>query len=100
MVQTFKSLPVSLEGVELYEKQLAEQGYIFFRSGENYKYGDLIGVQAFSLGCYLGKTLFVTVEKAYYDKEGYSHLYRCRRYVKPSKTSAYNKYKYSRFGGY
>ena len=100
MVQTFKSLPVSLAGVELYEKQLSERGYIFIRSGKFYKYGELLGIQAFSHDCYLGKTLFVTVENVYRDKEGYSHLYRCKRYVKPTKTSAYNKYKYSKFYGY
>lgn len=93
MVGIFKGIKCTLEDIDVYDALLKEVGTVTLKRIGVIKRSDVVGLQAFSGDCYLGKTLLLTPVSVHYDKWGFP-FYRFRRWIgEPSKTSAYEKYK-------
>lgn len=90
MVRTFKSFKREPWEVEEIEHLLNTVGNVTMFNIGVLSYDDVIGIQSFVCGCYLGKTIFLQPISVHYDKLGLP-FYRLKRYTKPTRQSVYEK---------
>ena len=93
MVQTFKSIKKEPWEVDEIEHLVKTMGYVKMFNVGVLSQDDIIGVQSFLNGCYLGKTVLLQPISVHYDKFGFP-FYRLKRYKRPTKVlSAYERHK-------
>ena len=90
MVRMFKSFKRELWEVEEIEHFVSCMGYVTLSNVGILRYDDVVGIQAFAEGCYLGKTVLLQPISVHYDKWGLP-FYRLKRYTESTRKSAYEK---------
>ncbi len=93
MVKTFKSFKKEPWEVDEIEHLVKTMGYVKMFNVGVLSQDDIIGVQSFLNGCYLGKTVLLQPISVHYDKNGFP-FYRLKRYTKPTRQSEYYKRHY------
>lgn len=93
MVTMFKSKKREPWEIEEIEQLLSTMGYVtMFRIGVLSR-NDIIGLQGYVGGVYVGPTVLLTPISVHYDKLGIP-FYRLKRYTPPSKKTAYERFKH------